>query len=273
MLLVKVANRQIRKAGLRHSLSLTVTGRYVKDVNQLVKFTLEWTDDGSPTLRSQGAWDESMHSRAGALSESDYIYAEALREVLKFKSIPQILSVGIGAGYNENIVAAILAGQCSFRHTFRMMSFEIVPELRDNYLNILREEQGSSDIYKVQTQALKMVAEKYNVSVNEIKSVLLGAMAENRWTIADTFALNTQFDETFNCVFFDPFSKNTQPELWAEDQIDRFFESALSPECVFATYAATGDLKRALQRHGFDIIRSKGFAHKKQSTLAVRLGQ
>ncbi|MBX9765937.1 MAG: hypothetical protein K2X47_01585, partial [Bdellovibrionales bacterium] len=74
----------------------------------------------------------------------------------------------------------------------------------------------------------------------------------------------------FNLILFDLFSSKTNQELWAEPFLTQFLEERAEQRCVFASYAATGNLKRALRRHGFTLAQVAGFAGKRETTLAHR---
>ncbi|NJL25980.1 MAG: hypothetical protein HC902_12985 [Calothrix sp. SM1_5_4] len=72
------------------------------------------TKDGSPTLafRREDGYVEKMHHADGAVSESFYIYGEAL-EICRRNIGPgepvRAISVGLGLGYNELIAIGRLA--------------------------------------------------------------------------------------------------------------------------------------------------------------------
>ena len=74
----------------------------------LQDFTIVTTADGSPSLsiEDSSGYVEKMHHAAGAMSESIYIYGEAVQKVLDRRWPLRVLSVGLGLGYNELITAA-----------------------------------------------------------------------------------------------------------------------------------------------------------------------
>ncbi len=79
-------------------------------------------------------------------------------------------------------------------------------------------------------------------------------------------------NKTFNVIFYDAFSSNTQSELWSEDFLTQFLSQFADPNfCVFSTYAKVGTLNRSLKANGFKFIPKKGFANKRESTLALKI--
>ena len=65
------------------------------------------------------------------------------------------------------------------------------------------------------------------------------------------------FPEGLSVIYYDAFSPESQPELWAEELFARLFAVAL-PEAVLTTYCAKGEVRRRLQRAGFLVERLPG---------------
>ena len=65
------------------------------------------------------------------------------------------------------------------------------------------------------------------------------------------------FPEGLSVIYYDAFSPDSQPELWAEELFARLFAVAL-PEAVLTTYCAKGEVRRRLQRAGFLVDRLPG---------------
>ena len=65
------------------------------------------------------------------------------------------------------------------------------------------------------------------------------------------------FPEGLSVIYYDAFSPDSQPELWAEELFARLFAASL-PEAVLTTYCAKGEVRRRLQRAGFLVERLPG---------------
>ncbi len=72
--------------------------------------------------------------------------------------------------------------------------------------------------------------------------------------------------------FFDAFSSKATPGLWNEEFLNQFLLRAPGKPCVFATYASTATLKKALKTAGFELKDQLGFGGKRESTRAYRYG-
>ena len=76
------------------------------------------------------------------------------------------------------------------------------------------------------------------------------------------------FPEGLSVIYYDAFSPESQPELWAEELFARLFAVAL-PEAVLTTYCAKGEVRRRLQRAGFLVERLPGPPGKRECYVPV----
>ena len=228
-------------------------------------FTCESTADQSPTLRllSSAEWPESMHHSGGAWTESDLIYGSVLREAFDQLEKPRILSVGLGLGYNEILVAreARRTGK-----SFHLVSFEIVQGLTDSFKSFVFQKKLSSELLSTYQQILSFIEE------SERKNLLLElaqSAREERWLCPGEFIPAT-FPEPVNLILYDAFSSKTNPTLWEEDFLTSMIQTISESDALFATYACTGALKRALKKNSFLVEVREGFQGKRNSTRARR---
>jgi len=63
------------------------------------------TGDGSPTLSMGPTW-EAMHAEEGAFTERQYLYQPLVAKAFETVGEPAFLSLGLGLGYNELLVAS-----------------------------------------------------------------------------------------------------------------------------------------------------------------------
>ncbi len=230
-------------------------------------FLFEATDDASFTMRfinsESGSASECMHSLRGAFSETNYIYGHAMRTSLSLGLEPSFLSVGLGLGYCETLLTALMlqAGKSYYAE-----SFEVDARLREQFSNWLRGQSVHSEFQKVYDQTLKSSAELCGIEFTQLKMHLQDSQIEFR----NLLTSDTTFIKKFSCILFDAFSSKSTPELWTQEFLENFFEKACAPKCIFATYACTGILKRALKNSGFDFEIRPGFSSKRDSTFAIR---
>lgn len=218
-------------------------------------FKLVLTQDKSFSLMQEGL-DEEMHARGGAVTESKYIYKEALDLFFKSDCSGEVLSVGLGLGYNEILTAQ---SALSFKiKNLEILSYEKEEFLREAFLRRLKE----PELYPNYWGAILKSQEEIREVVEFLKAHLI---------------LNASFDEEAvlnlkqrrRAILFDAYSNKTSPELWGESFLDSFLLKSKKGS-VLATYAATGVLNRALKKALFKNLKKKGFLNKRESTLAVK---
>lgn len=245
------------------------------------------TKDGSPTLElTVEGVVENMHNFHGAFSETDYIYGEALRTALESGlGSYNVLSVGLGIGYNEIMTAAHFLAASSLAEREgktadgaigktvgrlqSLHSYEIDPFLRDSFRCWLTN-PSDAELTPEYEQIANLFGDSLGVQTTEIKTVLCNWFEEERLVLQEQFDLSLTPDQPFHVLYYDPFSRKTNPDFWSEQAISRFFEKWAAPNCVISTYAATGALKRALLEHNFNLVKRPGFGGKRESFLGLR---
>ena len=221
------------------------------DFSQL-GFKIEFTKDGSPTLRVS-EFDETMHHSGGAAKETNYIYFQPIQRALALMPEASTCVVGLGLGYIE--IAWALAKP---DYNATLSSFEINPALRKCF----RDWLGSDDIriYDEITLCLhpgsniKKIKERLSTNFSEYEIHSDIRSATGNW----------------NIICYDAFSRKISSELWSEEFLDYFFKNCCAPDCVFTSYACTANLRRVLEANGFELFVRAGFSGKKNSTIALR---
>jgi hypothetical protein len=182
------------------------------------------TADGSPTLcfkRGDG-YVEKMHHSGGALSESLYIYHQALLEGLKLGPA-KVLSVGLGLGYNELITAAEICRRGDTE--FRLWSFETLTALRDGFVAWITED-AQGPLPSVFETVANSVAVHFSLAALDLKSTLKLAHSEGHWQMRGAFPQDLD-GVMGNVVYYDAYSRKMDPELWDEEALVAAFEKHL----------------------------------------------
>ncbi|MCB0378527.1 MAG: hypothetical protein KDD33_08550 [Bdellovibrionales bacterium] len=225
-------------------------------------FEIISTLDGSPTLSLAGG--EKMHSLDGALSETYFIYAPVLDEALKAPH-PKILSLGLGIGYNE-IIALAKTLRLGTKD-FLILSFEIEEWLIEDFKSWALQ-KDITPLDSCYDEILKLACQKEAMDPQAVKTLLQQTLQDGRLLVVGPMTLENSHGP-FQGILYDAFSNHTDPELWDQTYLETFLQNYSDPEhCYFATYAATGNLKRALISQGFTLEDKKGFGRKRQSTYA-----
>jgi tRNA U34 5-methylaminomethyl-2-thiouridine-forming methyltransferase MnmC len=239
-------------------------------------FQFEWveTGDGSPSVRlwKEEQPPECMHHSGGALSESLYIYGEAFEKAMEFapKGSPiRVLSLGLGLGYNE-MIATALAEKSERTSDLYIDSFESEDFLTQSLQGWLNEQVGNADWSNVYGKILDLLSKSIDLPATKLRSALADLKIDGRWNMNGSLTEETKIEKPYSCIFFDAFSSGATPELWGEEFITELLKRATNKSCVLSTYAATGNLKRALKANGFEVELRKGFQGKRHSIWATR---
>ncbi|MES2615237.1 MAG: MnmC family methyltransferase [Bdellovibrionota bacterium] len=222
----------------------------------------------SVSLKSETVSTELMHSVDGAFSETIYLYEDIVKYAAQLplqNNSCIFLSLGLGLGYVEILICAYM-----FKHyphvKFKIFSFEKEPELRVFFKKFIFDENDIPSIFKDSyNHIFNLFSQYYELSSLELKTFI----KNSNIIFYEEYNLLTEVNEPINGLFFDAFSINTSPELWADDLINKILGSC-HEHAAFATYAARTHLKRLLMEHGFKLEKKKGYGGKKESTFAFR---
>lgn len=236
-------------------------------------FQIIWTADGSPTLEIPNEFGvrEKMHHSKGALSETLFVYGEAMALTWEKTLQPHVLNVGVGVGYHEFMVAAMAVRDG--RDIGSLVSFERLPQLHTELLNVITpfESTPTTPLTRVFQDVLDRVANHFQVEARHIRQKLENWRERDLWQREGTWTIDTHPKVQFHCILYDPFSAKMNPEFWTDENLSGFLQRWCATPCVFSTYAARGVLTRALKSAGFQVTKRNGFGGKKESTLAARI--
>lgn len=227
-------------------------------------FQIEQTGDGSPTLRGEG---ESMHHSGGALAETLLIYGAPLKDLFEQLPLPRVFSLGLGLGYVELVTAkiALEAGK-----SFELETRESEEVLIQTFKDWLA---GDRESFEAQTYdgILRDLTAPGGPSGEDVCQALSLAAQEGRWHIRGRLGPGDEPPHgRFHGFMYDAFSSKTTPSLWSEEALRAILRDHGAEDCLFSTYACTGNLKRSLKAEGFELVLREGFRGKRYSTLGRR---
>lgn len=212
------------------------------------------TSDGSTSIHLP-EWNESYHSRHGAVQEAQHVFIKNGLSLCKGQSV-SVLEIGFGTGLNAFIT--FLEGKQTHQQIeyVGVEGFPVSPEevLQMNYVSQLSAEPFADEFERMHT-----------------------ADWERNVTISDAFRLTKRkqlFHEIndksqFDIIYFDAFGYRVQPELWNAEIFTRMYE-ALKPGGVLVTYACRRPIKDAMKSAGFLVEKLAGPPGKREMLRGVR---
>ena len=215
--------------------------------------SLMMTEDGSHTIFMNGM-DEPYHSTRGALQESRHVFInEGLQRTEQTHL--RILEVGFGTGLN-----ALLT----------------LKESISRNLNIYYHAVEKYPLSETEYTLLN-----YEKVIDSCPAGMLLRLHDSPWgrpvKMTGDFILykeNSDFRSMklpshFNLIYFDAFSPEKQPELWAYD-IFSTIQQVSDPGAILVTYSSKGAVRRTLTACGFDVNKVAGPPGKREMIRAVK---
>ncbi len=212
------------------------------------------TNDGSSTLFSS-RFEQHYHSVYGAITESMHVFIEAgFQFVAKHLNEVSIFEMGMGTGLNV-LLTYLHSGQ-------KQISYSCVEA------HPLGPSEWSKLNY-IEQMACPEHAEIYD----RIHQIPWDKPAD----LSPTFTLhkiegtiqNYESTKLFDLIYFDAFAPNAQPELWTTDIFAKLFHITKTNGAL-TTYSAKGDVRRALQKVGYEVNKLPGPPGKREMLRAIK---
>ena len=213
------------------------------------------TLDGSTTIHLPD-WNESYHSKHGAIQEAYHVFIKNGLSLFQGKSI-SILEIGFGTALNTFIT--FLESQKALQ-SIDYVGVEAYPisaeeVLQMNYVTEL-DAENERPIFELMHQS--NWEEKIVISSNFTLT--------KRKQFFDEISDENQFD----LIYFDAFGYRVQPELWSTEIFEKMYK-ALKVNGVLVTYAARGVVKRSMIEVGFTVEKLAGPPGKREMFRATKL--
>ncbi len=226
-----------------------------KALYRIVKREIIRTSDGSTTIHLP-EWEESYHSKHGAIQEAYHVFIKNGLSLFDGKSV-SVLEIGFGTGLNAFITFLESEKHKQQIHYTGVEAYPVSAEevLSMNYVSELQAE-NYSDVFK-----------KMHESAWETES-----------TVSDFFSLTKKkqfFHEiedvgVFDLIYFDAFGFRVQPELWSLEIFQKM-QKALVPGGTLVTYAARGIIKKNMMEAGFCVEKLAGPPGKREMFRATAI--
>lgn len=208
---------------------------------------IETTADGSHTFYLP-EMDEHFHSIHGAVQESKHVFIQNGLKKCSSSEI-NVLEVGFGTGLN-----AFLTLLHREEKTIRYFSLEKYPLTKEEYSRLNYAQNYSAESRSVFLQLHEAEWEKEVAIVPGFSLTKL-----NR----DLVTADLSDLPLVGLVYFDAFAPGKQPEMWTAEVLQKI-ASLCTTGAIFTTYCAKGEVRRSLEKIGFQMQRLPGPPGKNQ---------
>jgi tRNA U34 5-methylaminomethyl-2-thiouridine-forming methyltransferase MnmC len=200
------------------------------------------TSDGSTSIHLPD-WDESYHSKHGAIQEAQHVFIKNGLSLFKGQSV-SILEIGFGTGLN----AFITFLECKkVNQSIEYVGVEGFPVADDEVLQMNYVKQLNAEEWESEFKRMHEVEWEDPVTIDT-----LFRLTKRKQLFAEITDVN-QFD----LIYFDAFGYRVQPELWSVEIFTKMY-TALKSGGILVTYACRGPIKRAMTEAGFQIEKLAG---------------
>lgn len=213
------------------------------------------TNDGSTTIHIED-WDESYHSKHGAIQEAYHVFIKSGLNNFKDNSEVSILEIGFGTGLNS-FITFLESQKRNLKIDY--VGVEAYP--------ISKEEVGQLNYVE------QLKADEFKVTFDKIHS----SSWEEKHQLTENFSLTKRKQffqdiddvEKYDLIYFDAFGFPVQPELWNEEIFKKMF-CALLPNGILVTYACRTSIKKAMLSAGFQVEKLPGAPGKREMLRACK---
>ncbi|MDJ0624995.1 MAG: MnmC family methyltransferase [Candidatus Caenarcaniphilales bacterium] len=224
------------------------------------------TKDGSPTIYDPET-GEHHHSLIGSYTEARYKFAEVARSIIQKKSRINLLDLPFGLGYN------LIATLDVLREVENTSKKDNGNSVKQKFLECVAVEKDRKVIeaigYYPWQEPLKGKFVQLKNVLNEGNQIEAKDFSLNL-IIDDLLLVLPKIHQSFDLIFYDPFSPKTSPDLWSREKVLKFFYELLAPGGLLITYTASNKVRKGLQEVGFYIAPSVAVGRKMPGTIASK---
>ena len=230
--------------------------------------TISWKTNNIPYSEENR---DIYYSNSNGIDESNYYFINSNDLHKRFKTHTEerfcIGELGFGSGLN-------------FLLTWLMWSNAPYPKPKLSYCAAELNPMSLEDLKKANNKwpqlshLLAELIEKYPVAIKGQHRILLNegnVHLDLWWCPADIMCddLSSYDRSYFDAWYLDGFAPRLNPSMWSSKLITSIAKCS-KPSATFGTFTSSGDVRRALEQAGFEVIKQKGFA-KKRNCLKGRL--
>lgn len=211
------------------------------------------TKDGSTSLFIP-EWNETYHSKNGAIQEAYHVFIKNGLSIFNGKSV-SILEIGFGTGLNA-FITSLEAEKNNLPIDYTAVeAFPITIEEIDAMNFASKIDSNKTNIF---------------IAIHQLNWEVKNQVCDNFYlTKRKQFFQDINDKEYFDIIYFDAFSFDVQPELWSEAIFTKM-HTALKTNGILVTYACRTIIKQAMISAGFSIEKLPGAPGKREMLRACK---
>jgi tRNA U34 5-methylaminomethyl-2-thiouridine-forming methyltransferase MnmC len=224
------------------------------------------TGEGIHTVRNN-ALNESYHSIHGSLQESMHVFVEhgltSNLTLFQRRSELKILEMGFGTGLNALLTYRenLKFGRIIHYTTIEAFPLPVHVISKLNYFDFIDKSLQSVFMQMHECNWFETISLTPGPSPKERGEFFLYKIQADM--------LELKLEDSYDLVYYDAFSPTHQPELWTFEVLKKIYD-ACNPGAMLVTYCAKGEVKRTLQKAGFEVETLPGPRGKREMIRAIK---
>ncbi len=217
---------------------------------------VNWAQTGAPVSTH---FDDPYFSLADGVAEAGHVFLSGNDLPARLSDGFRVAELGFGTGLNALALAAAVPGGC--RVSFA--TFEAFP---------MRGADAAKALAALALPATAgpLVAVIARALDRRDRKFALGPL-DGTLVLGDARDTLPNWHGQADAWFLDGFAPARNAEMWEPALLDAVARHT-APGGTFATYTASGAVRRALEQAGFDVTRAPGFGRKRHMTRGVLRG-
>lgn len=211
------------------------------------------TKDGSTSLFIP-EWNETYHSKHGAIQEAYHVFIKNGLSIFNGKSV-SILEIGFGTGLNAFITSLEADKNNIVVNYTALEAFPLTIEEIDAMNFASRIDYNKTNTFS---------------AIHQLNWEVKNQVSDNFYlTKRNQFFQDVNDKECFDIIYFDAFSYDVQPELWSEAIFTKM-HTALKSNGILVTYACRTIIKQTMISAGFRVEKLPGAPGKREMLRAYK---
>lgn len=230
------------------------------------------THDGSRTFHSKRYY-QSYHSLNGALTEARHVFLDAsgVSQRLQHSKPTSVLEIGFGLGLNA-LLTCDLATTCAARLDYHSIEHDLIDaqQFRQMDYGSLLTNSRLSDILINWVMRINGQRSIPGAPVSHTRRLAVDIDVTLHLEDATKTQLLSQCPHTFNAIYLDAFSPDTNAECWQPDFIAQLSTTLVS-DGKLSTYCSKGDVRRAMLAAGLQVKKLPGPPGKREMLVGTKV--